>query len=287
MNFSIGVRCGSWLDTVMCGEIRLTADVLWLAESQPVRRHPQPGHGRHDRSGAVHRRRPAGDLRLRAPRPEAPRTGAGAACAYPDGAHPHQRLRQRNDLPNLPFRAPVPRLLLRGSLFPELHCRTVTVDATYAARRAAGVRTRVPLRLFRKEQVNYFSHGEVAASRFVYGVAPRGSLIIGETSNFPWAFMNYEFYDYMRFGLFLPDDRKAILADPVGMFRDMMSGRHHAYLIITRSQIADVEMIGAMPQGSVARLVQILMSSPEFTVILHNPDAIVFTLAQPALEHSS
>jgi hypothetical protein len=138
-----------------------------------------------------------------------------------------------------------------------------------------------------KEQANYFSHDEVAASRFVYGVAPRGSLIIGETSDFPWAFMNYEFYDYMRFGLFEPQDREAILADPVGMFGDMMSGRHHAYLIITRSQIADVEMIGAMPQGSMARLEQTLMSSAEFTVIFRTPDAIVFTLAQPDLEHSS
>jgi len=32
MNFSIGVRCRSWLDSVMRGEIHLTADVLWLAE---------------------------------------------------------------------------------------------------------------------------------------------------------------------------------------------------------------------------------------------------------------
>jgi hypothetical protein len=140
---------------------------------------------------------------------------------------------------------------------------------------------------FGKEQVNYFSHDEVAASRFVYGVAPRGSLIIGETSDFPWAFMNYEFYDYMRFGLFDPEDRKAILADPVGMFADMMSGRHHAYLIITRSQIADLEMIGAMPQGSVARMEKTLMSSPEFAVIFRTPDAIVFIPAQPELQHSS
>ena len=32
MKSSIWVRCRSWLDSVMCGEIRLTADVLWLAE---------------------------------------------------------------------------------------------------------------------------------------------------------------------------------------------------------------------------------------------------------------
>ena len=99
--------------------------------------------------------------------------------------------------------------------------------------------------------------------------------------------MNYELYDYLRFGLFNPEDRKAILADPVGMFADMMSGKHHAYLIITRSQIADLEMIGAMPQGSVPRMEKTLMSSPEFVVIFRTPDAIVFTLAQPERRSSS
>ena len=32
MKSNIWVRCRSWLDSVMRGEIHLTADVLWLAE---------------------------------------------------------------------------------------------------------------------------------------------------------------------------------------------------------------------------------------------------------------
>ena len=32
MKSSIWMRCKSWLNCVMCGELRLTADVLWLAE---------------------------------------------------------------------------------------------------------------------------------------------------------------------------------------------------------------------------------------------------------------
>jgi O-antigen/teichoic acid export membrane protein/GT2 family glycosyltransferase len=138
-----------------------------------------------------------------------------------------------------------------------------------------------------KEQGNYFNRDEVAASRFVYGLAPRGSLIIGETSDFPWAFMNYEFYDYMRFGLFEPDDRKAILDDPVGLFGDMMAGRHHAYLIITRSQIAVTEMIGAMPPGSIVPMQETLERSPRFKVIFRNDSAVVITYAQPTDEEDS
>lgn len=106
-------------------------------------------------------------------------------------------------------------------------------------------------------------------------------MIIGETSDFPWAFMNYEYYDYMRFALFEPDDRQAIIDNPVELFGDMMSRHHHAYLLITRSQIADTEMIGAMPPGSIDAIERELEQSPQFSVIFRNQDAVVITYAQP------
>ena len=144
-----------------------------------------------------------------------------------------------------------------------------------------------------KEQGNYFSRDEVAVSRFVFGIAPRGSLIIGETSDFPWAFMNYEFFDYERFGLLKPAKRQAIISDPVAQFRQLMASgsdgncnscHHHAYLLISRSQIAGVEMIGAFPPGGVERIERTLLSSPDFKVIYRNPAAVVITLVQPAQE---
>lgn len=138
-----------------------------------------------------------------------------------------------------------------------------------------------------KEQANYFSQGEAGASIFVYGIAPRGSLIIGATRDFPWAFMNYEFYTYERFGLLEPEDRQAILDDPVGGFTDLMAPYHHAYLVLTRSQIADVEMIGAMPTGSIAGLTETITNSPLFTVIYRTGDAVVVTMAHPIQQEGS
>jgi GT2 family glycosyltransferase len=134
-----------------------------------------------------------------------------------------------------------------------------------------------------KEQDNYFSPQELAASRFVYGVAPRGSVLVAATSDFPWAFVDYEFYDYQRFALEDPKERQAVVNDPVGTFEKIMDPQrhHHAYLLLTRSQIADVEMTGIMPQGSIVRIEQTLTHSPEFTVIYRNPDAVVITLTQP------
>ncbi|QZT62303.1 glycosyltransferase [Mycolicibacterium austroafricanum] len=206
--------------------------------------------------------------------------------------------------------APLPMFLLNdygGEMIFRVYLFTLPFLAFYAAAaffpaqaggRSLWTRVTLPVSLlvlipgflfsnYGKEEANYFSHDEVEASRFVYGTAPRGSLIIGETSDFPWAFMNYEYYDYMRFALFEPDDRKAIIENPVELFADMMSGHHHAYLIITRSQIADTEMIGAMPPGSIDVIEQRLERSPDFTVIFRNQHAVVLTYAQPSDQEDS
>jgi outer membrane protein OmpA-like peptidoglycan-associated protein len=109
-------------------------------------------------------------------------------------------------------------------------------------------------------------------------------LLIGTTSDFPWAFTNFEYYDYLRFALLEPKDRQAILDDPVGKFSDMMAaeGHHHAYLLLSPSQVADVEMLGALPRGALARITQTLIDSPKFTVIYRNSSAMVMTPTQPA-----
>jgi hypothetical protein len=145
------------------------------------------------------------------------------------------------------------------------------------------------LSYYGKEQTNYFSPQELEASRFVYGIAPRGSLLVTATSDFPWAFVNYEFYDYQRFALEGLKERQAVLDDPVGTVEKIMDlqRHHHTYLLLTRSQAAENDMTGMMPPGSVARIEQTLTHSPEFTVIYRNPDAVVITLAQPNSRGSS
>ncbi|OWY79987.1 hypothetical protein B9C99_20175 [Rhodococcus sp. BUPNP1] len=137
-----------------------------------------------------------------------------------------------------------------------------------------------------KEQTANFTTGEHAVAQFVYGVAPRGSLIVGATNGFPWAFKNFEFYDHMWFSTFELEDRQAILDDPEGMFADIMNPveHHHSYLVITRSQQEDMVLSGDLPEDALPRIEQILEESPRFTLIYRNPDAVVFTLTQPSPE---
>jgi len=149
-----------------------------------------------------------------------------------------------------------------------------------------------------KEQANLFTRNEIDAARFVFGIAPRGSLIVGETGDFPWGFTNFEIYDYERIATLTPEKRRAIVTDPVGRLHDLMATHHHAYLVITRSQTFDTEMEGAFPRvvehgscaSSVCRTqgmkhIQLaLTTSPYFRVIYRNPDALVITLAGPPQE---
>jgi Glycosyl transferase family 2 len=149
-----------------------------------------------------------------------------------------------------------------------------------------------------KEQANLFTRNEIDAARFVFGIAPRGSLIVGETGDFPWGFTNFEIYDYERIATLTPAKRRAIVNDPVGRLNDLMATHHHAYLVITRSQTFDTEMEGAFPRvvehGSCAsslcrtqgmKHIQVaLTTSPYFRVIYRNPEAMVITLAGPPQE---
>ncbi len=137
-----------------------------------------------------------------------------------------------------------------------------------------------------KEQSNYFNAQEIDAARFMFGIAPRGSLLIGTTDDFPWAFMNSEFYDYLRFATFEPKDRQAIIDDPVGMFSEMMApDRHrHSYLLLSRAQFDSVEMTGVLPRGALAKIEDALIHSPRFTVIYRDEYSSVITLTQPAPE---
>jgi hypothetical protein len=60
----------------------------------------------------------------------------------------------------------------------------------------------------------------------------------------------------------------------------MEEGRYSAaYLIITRSQNADVEESGLMPAGSLDKIERTLMQSGHFKVIVANHHATVFKLS--------
>lgn len=135
-----------------------------------------------------------------------------------------------------------------------------------------------------KERMNYFTPGEVAAAEYLYGSAPDGSLLLAGSYNYPALFERYEEFDYVTF-VSMPRDQRADLAsDPVGLVAALMRQGHHpaAYLIITRSQEAHVDMTGLLPAGTLEHVERALRASPQFKVVYQNQDAVIFTLAPGA-----
>jgi hypothetical protein len=157
-----------------------------------------------------------------------------------------------------------------------------------------------------KDRMYYFSPNEVAAAQYIYERAPKGTLIVDSTWNWPRMSTNYEYYNYLSL-LSLPRERRAeIMANPVAVLAPMMeyasseaifvkyiqpgsgsttgaaplekgvANYPAAYFIVTRSQIAEAEMTGVLPHEWFSSLIDALSASDHFKIVLQNPDAVVF-----------
>jgi GT2 family glycosyltransferase len=132
-----------------------------------------------------------------------------------------------------------------------------------------------------KEAMNYFTPDEVAAAQWLYRTAPRGAQVVAANSNFPWAFEHYDWYSYT----FL--DTPMSLGDKVrGAPVPAMTGIMGAgsvpvsYLILTRSQFAEISLTGEWPQGTFSHLARDLLASGRFHVVYRNADATILELNQ-------
>ena len=135
-----------------------------------------------------------------------------------------------------------------------------------------------------KERQYYFTPQEVAASKYLIRQAPNDSLLIQGSFNYPVEFHNYERFFYVGLSIEPPGSQHRFLTHPVRVFSDWMSDPDFraSYLILTRSQMAEVNGLGELPDGSLERIKRALLGSPRFDVLLQNRDAVIFTLASNA-----
>ena len=133
-----------------------------------------------------------------------------------------------------------------------------------------------------KERQFYFTQEEVEASTFLYQQAPEGSLLIEGSKNYPGQFINYEHFFYVPLSREDWDEQLEIIAAPEETFIRWMTNERftESYLIITRSQKAEVEMLGQMPPGALDQIEQVLRASNSFSILFENRDVVIFTLAE-------
>jgi GT2 family glycosyltransferase len=184
------------------------------------------------------------------------------------------------------FSLPFVAIFAAHAIFPTVRAGRSRIAPLVAAAVSVVVLAGFLVSYYGKEQTNYFTPAEVAASRWLYSHAPPGSLIIGATSNLPWAFTHYEAYYYEWFALDDVGTRRAVLRDPVDQLGSIMvPGKHRAaYLILTRSQAADVNNTGLLPLGSLTRIEHALIGSGRFDVAYKADDSVVLTLRSPRPE---
>lgn len=131
-----------------------------------------------------------------------------------------------------------------------------------------------------KDRMYYFTPNEVAVAEYVNDIAPPGSLVMDGTRNWPLQYKNYEVYNYLSLVRLNEAERTRLARDPARYVAAIMGNPRYpnAFLTITRSQKAEVDMTGVWPRGSLDQTEQALRDSVLFKIVYENKDAVVFAL---------
>ncbi len=132
------------------------------------------------------------------------------------------------------------------------------------------------------ERMDWFSSQEVAAVHALYRDAPPHSTLVAWSTSLPWKYRDYAEHHYRVItdepGWSRPAGLPAGSPAQLAALARLMRGQPHgAYLILTRSQAAQVDLVGLGKPGTVRRVWRALETSPAFHVVYSNPDGLVVT----------
>ncbi|MGI8545777.1 MAG: hypothetical protein ACR2M1_00350 [Gemmatimonadaceae bacterium] len=129
------------------------------------------------------------------------------------------------------------------------------------------------------ERMDYFTTQEVDAVRQLYAIAPPGSLLVAAEFSAPLGYENFEQYPSTTLGAHIikRQDTDAVL----GKIEEARTDHNPVYLIVTRSQRAQVELFDGLPPGTLESLERTLIASGRFQVRFTNPDATIYALVEP------
>ena len=138
------------------------------------------------------------------------------------------------------------------------------------------------------ERRDYFTSTEVTAVEQLYRVASPGSLLVVASDDLPWKYKRYDQYKYrvlsrMPEWTYLAGDRPNVRAAVPAIARVLAERGHTgSYLILSRSQSANLELYGLARASTIRSLEQALERSPVFRTVYASRDAAVFALRGPA-----
>lgn len=128
------------------------------------------------------------------------------------------------------------------------------------------------------ERVDAFTASEVQGVHALYGMAPKGSLLVAASNNLPWKFQDFEAYDYV------PVTDEVLVGDVSAIARVMANDKYPAtFLILTRSQGNYAEAFTGLGSGAWDKFVSDVTASPEFRLVYTEGDTRIFVPAGQAI----
>ncbi len=127
------------------------------------------------------------------------------------------------------------------------------------------------------ERLDYFTAEEVLAVERMYERAAPGDVLIAAVDNLPWKHRGYGDYAYVTLDGIDPEGEAVTLVD--GAFDRAREREGDAFFLITRSQLAFDEVLGALPTGTLRRMENRLRE--EARLVYENRDARLYRLLPP------
>jgi GT2 family glycosyltransferase len=128
------------------------------------------------------------------------------------------------------------------------------------------------------DRANYFPPQEISSLNTFYNSVPAGSYVTGFVGNDPWALENYDKFTYYWYTQVSPQALNSLVTTPIKTLIHDMSPYPNAYVVLTSSDLAEIEMTGLMPQGAPQRIANDLLESKRFQVIESNSSTLIFKL---------
>ncbi|MFJ8042072.1 glycosyltransferase [Kitasatospora sp. NPDC096147] len=132
---------------------------------------------------------------------------------------------------------------------------------------------------YSKENMNYFTPGEVAAVARTIELAPPGAVIVSVTGNVPGVAAHYDVHPRVQLDQESEDVRRQLATDPLAALARATAFAPPGtpfYLVLNRAQAAECYLTGVLPADTVAKLGAAVDDAPRFAVVERNDDAAVY-----------
>jgi hypothetical protein len=127
-----------------------------------------------------------------------------------------------------------------------------------------------------------FTRDELAAATLMYDTATPGSGVIQLNNSYPTKFKDYENLSELDVASFSPAAKDRFVSDPSYWFERWLAEGEFSdgFVLITRTQKAEVERLGFLPAGSVDFILDDLRAAPAFDLVFDSDDGTLFQLRE-------